>query len=59
MALIVFGVFVARAQDSSFDVHGYAIVFIVNITIAIYLATINRIGNASFFLPLIIPIQLV
>ncbi|AQK53590.1 Nucleotide/sugar transporter family protein [Zea mays] len=47
VALIVFGAFVAGARDLSFDARGYAIVFVANITTAIYLATINRIGKSS------------
>jgi len=41
VTLIVFGAFVAGARDLSFDARGYAIVFVANITIAVYLATIN------------------
>ncbi|OAY64838.1 putative UDP-sugar transporter, partial [Ananas comosus] len=47
VALIVFGAFVAGARDLSFDAYGYAIVFLANITTAMYLATINRIGKSS------------
>ncbi|PKA51456.1 GDP-mannose transporter GONST1 [Apostasia shenzhenica] len=47
VALIVFGAFVAGARDLSFDSYGYAIVFISNITTAIYLATIARVGKSS------------
>ncbi|KAG9446667.1 hypothetical protein H6P81_012795 [Aristolochia fimbriata] len=47
VALIVFGAFVAGARDLSFDSYGYAVVFISNITTAIYLATISRIGKSS------------
>ncbi|XP_020688266.2 UDP-N-acetylglucosamine transporter UGNT1 [Dendrobium catenatum] len=47
VALIVFGAFVAGARDLSFDTYGYAIVFLSNITTAIYLATISRIGKSS------------
>ncbi|KAK9100694.1 hypothetical protein Scep_024124 [Stephania cephalantha] len=47
VALIVLGAFVAGARDLSFDSYGYAIVFIANITTAIYLATIARIGRSS------------
>lgn len=54
VALIVFGAFIAGARDLSFDARGYAIVFVANITTAVYLATINRIGNAPSFSPLII-----
>jgi len=49
VALIVFGAFVAGARDLSFDARGYAIVFVANITTAVYLATINRIGKAVSF----------
>jgi solute carrier family 35 protein len=49
VALIVFGAFVAGARDLSFDARGYAIVFVANITTAVYLATINRIGKAVAF----------
>uniref|UniRef100_A0A453P342 Sugar phosphate transporter domain-containing protein n=2 Tax=Aegilops tauschii subsp. strangulata TaxID=200361 RepID=A0A453P342_AEGTS len=45
VALIVFGAFIAGARDLSFDARGYAIVFVANITTAVYLATINRIGK--------------
>ncbi|GJS81188.1 nucleotide/sugar transporter family protein [Tanacetum coccineum] len=45
--LIVFGAFVAGSRDLSFDAYGYSIVFLSNITTAIYLATISRIGNTS------------
>ncbi|KAG0482206.1 hypothetical protein HPP92_010290 [Vanilla planifolia] len=47
VALIVFGAFVAGARDLSFDTYGYGIVFVSNITTAIYLATIARIGKSS------------
>jgi len=49
VALIVFGAFVAGARDLSFDARGYAIVFVANITTAVYLVTINRIGKAVSF----------
>ncbi|KAK6782522.1 hypothetical protein RDI58_020318 [Solanum bulbocastanum] len=45
VVIIVFGAFVAGARDLSFDFYGYAIVFLSNITTAIYLATIARIGS--------------
>lgn len=45
--LIVFGAFVAGSRDLSFDAYGYSIVFLSNITTAIYLATISRIGKTS------------
>lgn len=47
VALIVLGAFIAGARDLSFDGYGYAIVFLSNITTAIYLATIARIGKSS------------
>ncbi|CAI0415138.1 unnamed protein product [Linum tenue] len=46
VGLIVFGAVIAGARDLSFDFYGYAIVFLANITTAIYLATISRIGFA-------------
>ncbi|KVH87746.1 protein of unknown function DUF250 [Cynara cardunculus var. scolymus] len=47
VALIVFGAFVAGSRDLSFDAYGYAVVFLSNITTAIYLATISRVGKSS------------
>ncbi|KAI9118162.1 hypothetical protein K1719_010494 [Acacia pycnantha] len=47
VGLIVFGAFIAGARDLSFDAYGYAIVFLSNISTAIYLATIARIGKTS------------
>lgn len=47
VALIVLGAFTAGARDLSFDSYGYAVVFVSNITTAIYLATIARIGKSS------------
>ncbi|KAL5559782.1 hypothetical protein UlMin_035993 [Ulmus minor] len=47
VGLIVVGAFIAGARDLSFDAHGYFIVFLSNITTAIYLATIARIGKSS------------
>lgn len=47
VGLIVLGAFVAGARDLSFDFFGYAVVFLANITTAIYLATIARIGKSS------------
>ncbi|CAI9096640.1 OLC1v1032832C1 [Oldenlandia corymbosa var. corymbosa] len=47
VALIVFGAFVAGARDLSFDSYGYLVVFLSNISTAIYLATIARIGKSS------------
>lgn len=47
VGLIILGAFIAGARDLSFDAYGYAIVFLANITTAIYLATIARIGKSS------------
>ncbi|XP_017422628.1 UDP-N-acetylglucosamine transporter UGNT1 isoform X5 [Vigna angularis] len=47
VGLIVFGAFIAGARDFSFDAYGYAIVFLSNITTAIYLAMIARVGKTS------------
>lgn len=47
VGLIVLGAFVAGARDFSFDGYGYTVVFIANITTAIYLATIARVGKSS------------
>ncbi|KAK9699943.1 hypothetical protein RND81_08G205400 [Saponaria officinalis] len=47
VGLIVLGALVAGARDLSFDAYGYGVVFLANITTAIYLATIARIGKSS------------
>ncbi|KAJ4707875.1 UDP-sugar transporter like [Melia azedarach] len=47
VGFIVLGAFIAGARDLSFDFYGYAVVFLANITTAIYLATIARIGKSS------------
>ncbi|XP_056696829.1 UDP-N-acetylglucosamine transporter UGNT1-like isoform X2 [Spinacia oleracea] len=47
VGLIVLGAFIAGARDLSFDAYGYGIVFLANITTAICLATIARIGKFS------------
>ncbi|KAL0407629.1 UNVERIFIED_CONTAM: UDP-N-acetylglucosamine transporter UGNT1 [Sesamum radiatum] len=39
--------FIAGARDLSFDTYGYLVVFLANITTAIYLATIARVGKTS------------
>ncbi|KAH9623555.1 hypothetical protein KSS87_001457, partial [Heliosperma pusillum] len=44
VGLIVLGALVAGSRDLSFDAYGYGVVFLANITTAIYLATIARIG---------------
>lgn len=47
VALIVLGAFIAGVRDLSFDYYGYVVVFLSNVTTAIYLATIARIGKSS------------
>ncbi|KAG8381745.1 hypothetical protein BUALT_Bualt05G0004500 [Buddleja alternifolia] len=47
VGLIVLGAFIAGSRDLSFDSYGYLVVFLSNITTAIYLATIARIGKSS------------
>ncbi|KAJ4849992.1 UDP-N-acetylglucosamine transporter ugnt1 [Turnera subulata] len=47
VGLIVLGAIIAGARDLSFDFYGYAVVFAANISTAIYLATISRIGKSS------------
>ncbi|KAM2643125.1 hypothetical protein EV1_016988 [Malus domestica] len=47
VGLIVLGAFVAGSRDLSFDAYGYGVVFLSNITTAVYLATIARIGKSS------------
>ncbi|KAL3497354.1 hypothetical protein ACH5RR_040086 [Cinchona calisaya] len=47
VALIVLGAFIAGARDLSFEFYGYLLVFLSNITTAVYLATIARIGKSS------------
>ncbi|RXH92089.1 hypothetical protein DVH24_021112 [Malus domestica] len=49
VGVIVLGAFVAGSRDLSFDAYGYGVVFLSNITTAVYLATIARIGNTSTF----------
>ncbi|KAL6530710.1 hypothetical protein OROGR_014570 [Orobanche gracilis] len=46
VGLIVLGAFIAGARDLSFDSYGYTVVFLSNITTAMYLATIARIGKS-------------
>lgn len=45
VGVIVLGAFFAGARDLSFDFYGYAVVFLANITTAVYLATIARTGT--------------
>ncbi|CAL1388069.1 unnamed protein product [Linum trigynum] len=47
VGLIVFGAVIAGARYLSFDFYGYVVVFMANITTAIYLATISRIGKST------------
>ncbi|XP_050220498.1 UDP-N-acetylglucosamine transporter UGNT1 [Mercurialis annua] len=47
VGVIIIGAFIAGARDLSFDFYGYGVVFLANITTAIYLATISRIGKSS------------
>ncbi|KAM1119498.1 hypothetical protein TB1_042921 [Malus domestica] len=47
VGVIVLGAFVAGSRDLSFDAYGYGVVFLSNITTAVYLATIARIGKSS------------
>lgn len=47
VSMIVLGAFIAGARDLSFDSYGYAVVFMANISTAIYLATISRLGKSS------------
>ncbi|KAH8931637.1 hypothetical protein BDL97_19G032500 [Sphagnum fallax] len=44
VAIIVLGAFVAGSRDLSFELEGYSTVLLSNITTAIYLATIARLG---------------
>ncbi|KAJ4899152.1 Nucleotide/sugar transporter family protein [Raphanus sativus] len=47
VGVILFGAFFAGARDLSFEFYGYAVVFLANITTAVYLATISRTGKSS------------
>nr|GLL20415.1 putative UDP-sugar transporter DDB_G0278631 [Ipomoea trifida] len=47
VGIIILGAFVAGSRDLSFDFYSYAIVFTSNITTAIYLACIARVGESS------------
>lgn len=47
VAIIVFGVIIAGSRDFSFELGGYALVFLSNLTTAIYLATIARLGKTT------------
>ncbi|XP_011081547.1 putative UDP-sugar transporter DDB_G0278631 [Sesamum indicum] len=47
VALIVLGAFIAGVRDLSFDSYSYLVVFVSNISTAVYLTTIARIGKSS------------
>jgi len=47
VAIIVVGVFIAGSRDFSFDLGGYSVVLLSNLTTAIYLATIARLGKTT------------
>ncbi|XP_040371151.1 UDP-N-acetylglucosamine transporter UGNT1 isoform X2 [Rosa chinensis] len=47
VGIIILGAFIAGARDLSFDAYGYAVVFVANISTAIYLASIAHIGKSS------------
>ncbi|KAH7282801.1 hypothetical protein KP509_35G047900 [Ceratopteris richardii] len=47
VAIIVLGALVAGSRDFSFDLQGYSIVILSNVTTAIYLATISKFGKTS------------
>ena len=51
VGVILFGAFFAGARDLSFEFYGYGVVFLANITTAVYLATISRTGTlVTYFL---------
>lgn len=47
VGLIVVGAFIAGARDLSFDGHGYLLVLGSNLTTAVYLTTISRLGKST------------
>lgn len=47
VGIIVLGAFVAGIQDLSFNLEGYSIVILSNVTTAIYLCTISHFGKTS------------
>eukprot|EP00249_Psilotum_nudum_P014620 c24921_g1_i3 orf=572-1594(-) len=47
VGLILLGAFIAGARDFSFDLQGYSIVILSNVTTAVYLATIARLGKTT------------
>jgi solute carrier family 35 protein len=50
--MIVVGAFVAGARDLSFDAQGYTVVLVSNLTTAMYLTTISRLGMSLILLRL-------
>lgn len=47
VGIIVLGAFVAGARDLSFNLEGYSIVLLSNVTTAVYLTTISHFGKTS------------
>ncbi|CAM6109447.1 unnamed protein product [Calypogeia fissa] len=47
VGFIVLGAFIAGARDLSFDAHGYSLVLVSNLTTAMYLTTISRLGKTT------------
>lgn len=47
VGVILFGAAVAGIRDYSYETRGYALVLLSNVTTAIYLATISRIGRST------------
>ncbi|XP_023547093.1 nucleotide-sugar uncharacterized transporter 3-like [Cucurbita pepo subsp. pepo] len=47
VGMIILGAIVAGAGDLSFDIYAYGVVFLANISTAVYLASIARIGKSS------------
>ncbi len=45
VAIIVLGALIAGSRDLSFKLEGYSVVLLSNLTTAIYLATIARLGT--------------
>ena len=49
VGIIVAGAFVAGARDLAFDAFSYSVVFIENMSKAVYLASVSRVGKISPF----------
>ncbi|KAG6407994.1 hypothetical protein SASPL_130996 [Salvia splendens] len=47
VVIVLLGAFVAGAHDMSFDSYGYLVVVLANISTAVYLTTISRIGKTT------------